>query len=167
MEVTCASFYGRWNYSNFKWRPLLCIILRSACSYGLQWHIYTRAYQGLCCGWLAKLVECRMHQNAPQNKKSPGGGLPPDPLEVVGPESPPGARVTQNSRYVTDGLEMLMASTTRVVITSLQVSRIRIAITTAVTSLQVWLSLHLILAVQSQRQEFRKFRNTDRITPVE
>ena len=80
-----------------------------------------------------------------------GGGMPPDPLEVVGPESPPGARVTQNSRYVTDGLEMLMASSSRMI---------------AITSLQVWLSLHLILAVQRQRQEFRKFRNTDRITPV-
>ena len=94
-------------------------------------------------------------QNAPERTSEPlkclnvpwGGGMPPDPLEVVGPESPPGARVTQNYRYVTDGLEMLMTSSSRI----------------AITSLQVWLSLHLILAVRRQRQEFR---NTDRITPV-
>ena len=66
-----------------------------------------------------------MHQNAPQNKKSPGGGgggggMPPDPLDVVGLESPPGARVAQNSRYTTDGLEMLMASSSRIAVTSLQ-----------------------------------------------
>ena len=29
-------------------------------------------------------------------------GCAPDPLEVVGPENPPGARVTQNSRHATD-----------------------------------------------------------------
>ena len=46
--------------------------------------------------------------------------MPPDPLEVVGPESPPGARVTQNSRYAIDGLEMLMASSSRIAVTSLQ-----------------------------------------------
>ena len=81
-----------------------------------------------------------MHQNAPQNKnlQTPGPvprllytrGCAPDPLKVVGPESPPGARVTQNSRYTTDGLEMVMASSSRI----------------AIASLQVWLSLHLILA---------------------
>ena len=49
--------------------------------------------------------------------------MPPDPLEVVGPESPPGARVTQNSRYTTDGLEMVMTSSSRIAITSLQLAQ--------------------------------------------
>ena len=67
-------------------------------------------------------------QNAPERtseqKISWGGGREaPDPLEVVGPESPPGARVTQNSRYATDGLEMLTASSSRIAITSLQLAQ--------------------------------------------
>ena len=50
--------------------------------------------------------ECtRTHLRTPKILKSSWGACPQTPIEVVGPESPPSARVTLNSRHAT-GLQV-------------------------------------------------------------